>query len=46
MPQKKQKDKKKTGTEIKILTLNKLLTRLPILLTRAKAGNNSNKLDK
>ena len=45
MPQKKQKGKK-TGTEIKILTSNKLLTRLPILLTRAKAGNDSNKLDK
>ena len=46
MPQKKNKKTKKTGTEIKILTLNKLLTGLPILLTQAKAGNNSNKLDK
>ena len=29
---------------LKILTLNKLLTRLPILLAQIKAGNNSNKL--
>ena len=36
--------KKKTETGIKILTLNKLLTRLPILLVQIKAGNNSNKL--
>ena len=29
---------------LKILTTNKLLTRLPILLARIKAGNNSYKL--
>ena len=29
---------------LKILTLNKLLTRLPILVAQTKAGNNSNKL--
>ena len=36
--------KKKTGSKIKILTSNKLLTRLSILLAQIKAGNNSNKL--
>ena len=30
----------------KILTPNKLLTRLPILLAKIKAGNNSHKLKK
>ena len=35
--------KKKTGTRLKILTPNKLLTRLPILLAPIKAGNNSYK---
>ena len=34
----------KERKEINILTPNKLLTRLPILLTQIKAGNNSNKL--
>ena len=29
---------------LKILNLNKLLTRLPILVAQIKAGNNSNKL--
>ena len=29
---------------LKILNLNKLLTRLPILVEQIKAGNNSNKL--
>ena len=29
---------------LKILTLNKLLTRLPVLLAQIKTGNNSNKL--
>ena len=38
MPQKKE-------TGIKVLTPKKL-TRLPILLARRKAGNNSNKLEK
>ena len=31
----------KEGTGLKILTPNKLLTRLPILLAQIKAGNNS-----
>ena len=30
---------------LKILTPNKLLTRLPVLLAKIKAGNNSNKLN-
>ena len=34
----------KQGKELKILTPNKLLTRLPILLAQVKAGNNSYKL--
>ena len=34
----------KEGKELKILTPNKLLIRLPILLAQIKAGNNSNKL--
>ena len=36
--------RKNTGTGIKFLTPNKLLTRLPILLVQIKAGNNSYKL--
>ena len=37
--------KRKTeGTGLKILTPNKKLTRLPILLAQIKAGNNSYKL--
>ena len=36
--------RKNEGTGLKILTPNKLLTRLPILLAQAKAGNNSYKL--
>ena len=35
---------KKTGTGIKMLTPNKLLTRLSVLLAQTKAGNNSYKL--
>ena len=35
---------KNTGTGLKILTSNKLLTRLPILLEQFKDGNNSYKL--
>ena len=31
---------------LKILTPNKLLIRLPLLLTQTKAGNNSNNLKK
>ena len=34
----------KEGKRIKILTPNKLLTRLPILSAQIKAGNNSYKL--
>ena len=34
----------KEGGGLKILTPNKLLTRLPILLAQIKAGNNSYKL--
>ena len=33
----------KQGKRLKILTPNKLLTRLPILLAQIKAGNNSYK---
>ena len=33
-----------TGTGLKILTPNKLLTRLPILLAQIKFGKSSNKL--
>ena len=38
--------RKNTGTGLKILTPNKLLTRLPILLAQIKAGNISNKWKK
>ena len=41
-PQKKKK--KNTGTGLKIVTPNKLLTRLTILLAKMKAGNISYKL--
>ena len=34
----------KKGKGLKIVTPNKLLTRLPILLAQIKAGNNSYKL--
>ena len=37
---------KNEGARLKILTPNKLLTRLPILLAQIKAGNNSNKFKK
>ena len=37
-------DQAKEGKGLKILTPNKLLTRVPILLTQKKAGNNSYKL--
>ena len=40
----KPRERKKTGIRLKILISNKLLTRLSILLTQIKAGNNSNKL--
>ena len=36
--------KVKQAKEIKILTPNKLLNRLPILLVKIKLGNNSKKL--
>ena len=38
------KEEVKEGKVLKILTSNKLLTRLPILLAQIKAENNSNKL--
>ena len=37
-------EKVEEGKGLKILTPNKLLTKLPILLAQIKAGNNSNKL--
>ena len=37
-------EKVKEGKGLKILTSNKLLSRLPILLAQIKAGNNSYKL--
>ena len=40
----KKKRNKQTGTRIKTFTLNKLLTRLPVLLAQTKAENNSYKL--
>ena len=36
--------RKNEGTGLKILSPNKLLTRLPMLLVQVKAENNSNKL--
>ena len=39
-------ERKKTGTGLKTLTPNKLLTRLPIILVQIKAGNSSDKLKK
>ena len=45
MPQKR-KEKHKIESGIKIVTQNKLLTRLPALLAQIKAGNNSCKLKK
>ena len=36
----------KEGKGLKIVTPNKLLTRLPILVAQIKAGNNSYKLKK
>ena len=38
------KEEAKEGTEIKIITPNKLLTRLSVILTQIKAENNSYKL--
>ena len=38
------KEEVKEGKWLKILTPNKLLTKLPILLVQRKAGNNSYKL--
>ena len=43
-PLKGDEEEIKEGKGLKILTPNKLLTRLPILLTQMKAGNNSYKL--
>ena len=39
------KDDEKEEKRIKILTPNKPLTRLPILLAQIKAGNNSDELE-
>ena len=38
---KKKKSQKRTGTGLKVLTPNKLLTRFPIVLAQIKAGDNS-----
>ena len=43
-PPKDYEQEVKERKEIKFLTPNKLLTRLPILLAQTKAGDNSNKL--
>ena len=44
LPLEDDEEKVKEGKGIKILTLYKLLTRLPVLLTEIKAGNNSYKI--
>ena len=44
MPALEGDEKVKEGKGLKILTPNKLLTRLPILLAQMKVGNNSDKL--
>ena len=44
MPALESDEEVKEGKGLKILTPNKLLTRLPILLAQRKAGNNSYKL--
>ena len=41
----KSKTKEQSRKGLKIMTLNQLLTRLPILLAQKKAGNNSQKLN-
>ena len=43
MPPLEGDERVKEGKELKIITPNKLLTRLPILLALIKAGNNSYK---
>ena len=43
-PPKGDEEEVKEEKGLEILTPNKLLTRLPILLAQIKAGNNSNKL--
>ena len=40
------KEQKQKGQELKILTANQMLCRLPISLAQLKAGNNSEKLKK
>ena len=37
-------DAAQRGQGVKIMTASKLITRLPILLSQVKAGNNSQKL--
>ena len=44
MPQLEGDEEGKEGKGLKILTLNKLLTWLPILLAQVKGGNNSSQL--
>ena len=44
MPPLEADEEVKEGIGLKILTPNKLLTRLPILIVQIKAGNNSYKL--
>ena len=44
MPPLESNEEEKKGTGLKILTPNKLLTRLPILLLHIEAGSNSSKL--
>ena len=44
LPLKSEEEEVKEGKGLKILTPNKLLTRLPVLLAQIKAGNNSYKL--
>ena len=46
MPPLERVEEVKEGKGLKILTPNKLLTRLPILLAQIKAGNNSYKFKK
>ena len=40
LPLEDHEEEVKEGTRLKILTPNKLLSRLPILLAQIKAGNN------
>ena len=44
LPEGKEEEVKEKGKGLKMLTPNKVLTRLPVLLAQIKAGNNSYKL--